>query len=94
MCQIILLNKKDLYHELVEKVNVIDTSKHFSKTDYNAEIKDIEDKIPSITNLVTNGENKIPSISNLVKKADYDAKKKTLTVNILPHLIIINLQIR
>ena len=45
------------------------------KTDYNSKIKDIEDKIPSITNLATNGalsavDNKIPD----VKKADYDAK--------------------
>ena len=49
------------------------------KTDYNFKIKDIEDKIPSITNLATNGalsafDNKIPDVNTFVKKADYDAK--------------------
>ena len=43
------------------------------KTDYNAKIKDIEDKIPSVTNLATTAalnsvKNKIPNVSNLVKK--------------------------
>ena len=39
----------------------------------------MEDKIPSVTNLVTTAalasvENKIPNVSDLVKKADYDEK--------------------
>ena len=43
------------------------------KTEYNAKIKDIEDKIPGITNLATTTalsavENKIPNVSNLFKK--------------------------
>ena len=43
-------------------------------------MKDIEDKIPIITNLVTtvalnNVENKIPEVSSLVKKAEYETKK-------------------
>ena len=47
------------------------------KTDYNAKIKDIEDKTPSVTNLVptaalTAVENKIPKVSKLVKKSDYN----------------------
>ena len=49
------------------------------KTDYNAKIKVIEYKIPSVINLATTAaltsvESKIPSVSDLVKKADYDAK--------------------
>ena len=49
------------------------------KTNYDAKIKDIEDKMPSITNLATTGalnavENKIPNVSTLIKKTDYDAK--------------------
>ena len=48
------LLKKTGYNELLKKVNVIDTRKLFDKTDYNAKIKDIEDKIPSFTNLTAN----------------------------------------
>ena len=49
------------------------------KTNYDGKIKDIEDKMPSITNLATTGalnavENKIPNVSTLIKKTDYDAK--------------------
>ena len=62
-----------MYDEFVKKVNAIDTSKHVNKTDYDAKIKDIEDKIPSIYNLTTTValsavENKIPKVSDLVKK--------------------------
>ena len=35
--------KKDVYNELVEKVNTVDTSKLVNKTVYNAKIKDTED---------------------------------------------------
>ena len=75
--------KKSQYDELVEKVNTIDTSKLVNKTDYNVKTKDIEDKIPDITNLatttaLTNVENKISDVSDLVKKADYDAKIKDI----------------
>ena len=49
------------------------------KTDYNAKIKDINDKIPSITNLATTDaltalEDKILDVSDLAKKEDYDTK--------------------
>ena len=62
-----------MYDEFVKKVNAIDTSKLVNKTDYDAKIKDIEDKIPSIYNLTTTValsavENKIPKVSDLVKK--------------------------
>ena len=46
------------------------------KTNYNAKITEIEDKIRSVTGLTTTAglPAKIPDISNLVKKTDYDAK--------------------
>ena len=49
------------------------------KTDYNAKITEIENKIPDISNLVTKNalntvENKIPDTSGLVKKTDYNTK--------------------
>ena len=49
------------------------------KTDYNAKITEIEDKIPSISGLSTNAalpaaENKIPNIRTLVKKTGYNTK--------------------
>ena len=77
---------------MIKNVNAIDTSNLVNKTSCNAKIKDIEDKIPSITNLsltsaLTVIENKILSVSNLVKKAGYAEKIKELRVNILPNLI-------
>ena len=70
---------------MVKKVNSVETNKLVKKTDYNAKIQDIEDKIPSITGLATTTataliavENKIPDVSNRLKKIDYKAKKKTL----------------
>ena len=49
------------------------------KTDFNAKVTEIEDKIPSISGLVTNSalnaaENKIPYVSILVKRTDYNTK--------------------
>ena len=73
--------KKTIYDELVEKVNVIDASKFVNKTDYDARIRDIAVKIPSITGLATTTvlsavENEIPKVRDLVKKRDYDVKTK------------------
>ena len=53
-------------------LNWLKTSKLVNKTDYNARIKDIENKIPTVTNLAATAafsviENKIPSVSNLIK---------------------------
>ena len=72
---------KRLYDQLAKKA-VINYSKFVIKTDYDAKIKDIDDKIPRITNLATTAalisfENKIPNVSNLFKKKkkkDYDAE--------------------
>ena len=49
------------------------------KTDYNAKINEIENKIPGISILATKTllntvENKIPDASGLVKKTDYNTK--------------------
>ena len=51
------------------------------KIDYNAKIRDIEDKIPSNTGLATTTalnvvESKMSNVNTLVKKADYDHKIK------------------
>ena len=56
-----------------------DTSDLAKKTDLNAKITEIEDKIPTITGLATNSaltavQNKIPDVSSLVKKTDYDTE--------------------
>ena len=71
---------KRRYDKLVKKVIAIDTSRLVKKANYSAKMKDIEDKMPIITNLVTtvalnNVENKIPEVSSLVKKAEYETKK-------------------
>ena len=54
-----------------------------NKTDYNAKIKDVEDKIRSITNLTTNAfvtvvEDKKTNVNDLVKKVDYNEKIKDI----------------
>ena len=64
---------------MVKKVNAIDTSGLVKRTDYNAKIKDIEDKVPDITNLaataaLTAAEDKNLQFSDLAKKGGYDAK--------------------
>ena len=50
-----------------------------TKTDYNAKIRVIKDKIPSATNLATTPaftsvEDKVPNVCDLAKKTDYAAK--------------------
>ena len=81
--------------KLVGKVNAIDASKLVNKTDCNAKIKYIEDKIPTVTKLPTAAalsavENKISNVSDVIKeKADYDVKISDIATLLL--LIIINL---
>ena len=65
---------------------------------YNAKIKNIEDKIPDITNLpnttttaLTAVENKIPNVSTLVKKTDYITKLVKLKIKLLLIMIMINI---
>ena len=52
--------KKDVYNKLAAKVDNIDTSGFVLKTKYDADISELE--------------NKIPDTSGLVKKTNYDAK--------------------
>lgn len=47
---------KTVYDQLVTNVNEIDNSKLFKKTDYNAAIKKIEDKIPNYDKFTTTTE--------------------------------------
>ena len=59
--------EKDRYEKLVKKFNVTNTSKLINKKNYNINIKGIEDKILSITNLADTAalivvENEIPSL--------------------------------
>ena len=60
------------------------------KRDLNAEITEIEGKIPSITGLATNSaltavENKIPDVSSLVKKTDYNTKVSEIENKVNDH---------
>ena len=69
--------KKDVYDELVSKVNSLDTSGFVLKTKYDTDKSELENKIPDTSGLVkktdyntkiTDLENKIPDISNLATK--------------------------
>ena len=60
------------------------------KTDLNAKITEIENKIPSITGLATNSgltavENKIPKASNLVTKTDYNTQISEMEKKVSDH---------
>ena len=57
----------------INQIEEIPDTSGLVKTDYNTEISEIENKIPSINGLATNSaltavEDKIPNNSNLVKK--------------------------
>ena len=63
----------------VSKLSNEVTNEVVKKTDYNAKITEIENKIPNISNLATKTslntvQNKIPDTSGLIKKTDYNAK--------------------
>ena len=65
--------EKTQYVELVNKLNATDTSNLVNKRYYNSKIKDIEDEVPSVTNLTTTAsltavKNTIPSLDNLHHK--------------------------
>ena len=65
--------KKAVYDKLAAKVNNIDTSDFVLKTKYQTDKKELENKIPDVTNLVkktklTELENKIPDVSSLTPK--------------------------
>ena len=91
--------KKTEYDKLVAKVNGIDNIKFVSRTKYEKDGSDFEDKIDKIdkkipddtnsikkTNFntkVTEIEGKIPDVSNLVKNKDFDIRLKTLVTGLL-----------
>ena len=93
--------------EVVKKMYMIIGSKNLiplilpdllllKKTDYDA--NDIKFEIPSVSGLVTAAtlnavDNERPDMSNLVKKQITVQKYQILSLNTLPHLITINLQI-
>ena len=59
--------KKNEYHKLVTKVNGIDTTNFVSKTKYEKDGSDFEDKINKL-------DKEIPDVSDLVRKTDFNAK--------------------
>ena len=69
--------KKDVYNKLVAKVDNINTSSFFKKTEYHTDKSELENKIPDTSGLVkktdyntkiTKIEGKIPDFSNLATK--------------------------
>ena len=59
--------KKNEYYKLVTKVNGIDTTNFVSKTKYEKDGSDFEDKINKL-------DKEIPDVSDLVRKTDFNAK--------------------
>ena len=59
--------KKTEYDKLINKINSIDNTNFVSRTRYEKDGSDFEDKINKI-------EKKIPDVSNLVKKTDFNTK--------------------
>ena len=63
-----------------KKDDLANLKSNVDKLDINAKIKNIEDKIPDITNLATTTtaltavENKVRNVSNVVKKTEYNTK--------------------
>ena len=79
-----------------DKINKIDkkrpdiSSLVKKKTDLNAKVTEIEDKIPNITGLATYSKltavkNKKPDVSSLVKKTDYNTKISEIENKINDH---------
>ena len=74
--------------QLEKKIPI--TSNLVKKSDYNAKVSEIQDKIPSISGLGTTSaltaiENKIPNVSNLVKKTDHDTKVEEIEKKLTDH---------
>ena len=87
----------------VEK-KIPDSNGLVKKTDYNSKISEIENKIPSISGLVTTSaltavENKIPDVSSLVKKNRIitqkivKLKRRLVTIIMANALLLQNLMI-
>ena len=70
-----------MHDQLIKKVNAVFTSKLVNNTNYNAMIKDIENKKGSVFNLATivarvTLENKLWNVTDLVKKQMMMWKKR------------------
>ena len=71
--------EKNVYDELLKKINAIDTNGLFIETGYDPKIMKIKGEIPSVASLLTTAnlnavDNKITNVSNIVKETDFDAK--------------------
>ena len=91
--------KKTVYDKLVAKVGNIDTREFVLKTRNNTDKKELENKIPNVTDFVkrtklTELENKIPDISNLATKtALTNVENKIPSVSNLKQTITLKLLI-
>ena len=79
--------KKDVYDNLVTRVNNIDTSDFVLKTKYNTDKIELQNKIPNVTDFIkkaklTELENTIPDMSN-------SATKKALTLLKIKYLMLV-----
>ena len=75
--------KKAAYDKLVAKVNNIDTSAFVLKTKYRTDKRELEKKIPGVTDFVkktklTELENEIPDVSSLATKTELTAVKNKM----------------
>ena len=76
--------KKYAYHNLVTKVNDIDTNDFALETKYNTDKTELENEIPNVTDFVkkaklTEIENKIPNISKLATKTALTTVENKIT---------------
>ena len=81
-----------------QKKKILDTSKLVKKSNYNAKISEVENKIPSISGLVATSvltavENKIPNVGHLFKKLTIThklmkLKRKLLIINMVIMLLL------
>ena len=84
-------DKSDLEKKISDDEKKISNTRAFvKKTYYSSKITEIENKIPSISGLVTNSaltavESKIPNASGLVTKTDYSTKINEIEKKITDH---------
>ena len=79
--------KKTVYDKLAVNVNNIDTSDFVLKTRYQTDKRELEKKIPDVTDFVkktklTELENKIPAVSNLATKTALTAVENKIVLEV------------
>ena len=79
--------KKAVYDKLAVSVNNIDTSDFVLKTRYQTDKRELEKKIPDVTDFVkktklTELENKIPAVSNLATKTALTAVENKIVLEV------------